>query len=211
MDLLGQLAALSARVAAQRAEAQTWYAGQREAADRAVTSAEETVLRAQARVAACRERADRVDTEVRTLWQVLPARLSLPAGRLGAPPTPEPGGPEDPAVPLDAARTLIDRAARPVELPTSVNPLLVIFGVLGAVLAAGLGALARVAGERYGGDLRVGLPVVGLLVTLLGPVVGLVPARRLADRRHAVLGPRPIIVVVVAGLLTTGTLVTLLR
>ncbi|MFB9236430.1 hypothetical protein ACFFWC_12855 [Plantactinospora siamensis] len=210
-DLLGQLAALSARVAAQRAEAQSWYAGQREAADRAVANAQDAVRRAEDRFGAAKEAAERVDAEVDALWQALPGRLGVPAGRLGAPPAPAADAPEDPVRPLEAARALLTRAARPAELPASVNPVLVLFGVLGAALAAGLGALVRLAGARYGGDLRVGLPVVALVVTLLGPVVGLVPARRLADRRHAVLGPRPITVVVVAGLLTTGVLVALLR
>ena len=46
---------------------------------------------------------------------------------------------------------------------------------------------------------RSAMPVLALMVTLLGPLVGLVPARVLADRRHAVLGPRPITVVLGAG------------
>ncbi len=73
----------------------------------------------------------------------------------------------------------------------------------GAVVAYALGAAARALAAGYSGDLAVGLPVLALVVTLLGPVVGLAPARLLADRRHAVLGPRPMIVVLVAGLVTT--------
>ena len=31
-------------------------------------------------------------------------------------------------------------------------------------------------------------------------VLGLIPARLIADRRHAVLSPRPVLIVVIAGL-----------
>lgn len=112
---------------------------------------------------------------------------------------------------LGRARDLLDRAGQPGELPGSVNPLLALCGVAGGVLAYGLGAGARALGVGYGGDLAVGLPVLALVVTLLGPLVGLVPARVLADRRHAVLGPRPITVVLGAGLLTTVLLLVLGR
>ncbi len=51
--------------------------------------------------------------------------------------------------------------------------------------------------------------MLALVVTLLGPVLGLIPARLIADRRHAVLSPRPVLIVVVAGLATTLLLLTL--
>ena len=136
------------------------------------------------------------------LWQQVRSRLG--ARRLGGPPAPANGvGATDPVLLLAKARDLLDRAGQPGELPGSVNPLLALCGVAGGVLAYALGAGARALGVGYGGDLAVGLPVLALVVTLLGPLVGLVPARVLADRRHAVLGPRPITVVLGAGLLTT--------
>lgn len=79
------------------------------------------------------------------------------------------------------------------------------------MLAYALGVGARALGVGYGGDLAVGMPVLALVVTLFGPLIGLVPARVLADRRHAMLGPRPITVVLGAGVVTTVLLLVLGR
>ncbi|MET8308863.1 hypothetical protein [Micromonospora sp. NPDC005173] len=208
---LRRLAELTARVREQRAEAHTWYDRQCAAADRAVADAVEQVQRAEEELVAAREEQERVDAEVAHLWQQLRERLGAGARRLGGPPAPANGGAANPALLLSRARDLLDRAGQPGELPGSVNPLLALCGVAGAVLAYALGAGARALGVGYGGDLAVGMPVLALVVTLIGPLVGVVPARVLADRRHAVLGPRPITVVLGAGLLTTALLLILGR
>ncbi|MET8203122.1 hypothetical protein [Micromonospora taraxaci] len=207
---LRRLAELTARVAEQRAEAHTWYERQCEAADRAVAEAAEQLQDAEVELVAAREQQERVDAEVAHLWQQARSRLGV--RRLGGPPVPANGvAATDPVPMLAKVRDLLDRAGQPGELPGSVNPLLALCGVAGAVLAYGLGAGARALGVGYGGDLAVGMPVLALVVTLLGPLIGLAPARMLADRRHAMLGPRPIIVVLGAGLLTTALLLALGR
>ncbi|MEU5936904.1 hypothetical protein [Micromonospora sp. NPDC047187] len=207
---LRRLADLTARVREQRAEAHTWHERQCVAAERAVADAAEQLQSAEEELVAAREQQERVDAEVAHLWQQVRSRLG--ARRLGGPPAPATGvGATDPVLLLAKARDLLDRAGQPGELPGSVNPLLALCGVAGGVLAYALGAGARALGVGYGGDLAVGLPVLALVVTLLGPLVGLVPARVLADRRHAVLGPRPISVVLGAGLLTTVLLLILGR
>ncbi|PWR13266.1 hypothetical protein DKT68_01310 [Micromonospora acroterricola] len=208
---LRRLAELTARVREQRAEAHTWYERQCAAADRAVADAAEQVRRAEEELVAAREQQERVDAEVAHLWQQLRERLGSGARRLGGPPVPANGGATDPVLLLGRARDLLDRAGQPGELPGSVNPLLALCGVAGAALAYALAAGARALGVGYGGDLAVGMPVLALVVTLLGPLIGLVPARALADRRHAVLGPRPITVVLGAGLLATALLLVLGR
>ncbi|PYC67957.1 hypothetical protein C7C45_20245 [Micromonospora arborensis] len=207
---LRRLADLTARVREQRAEAHTWHERQCAAAERAVAEAAEQVQHAEEELVAAREQQERVDAEVAHLWQQVRTRLG--ARRLGGPPAPANGtGATDPVLLLGRARDLLDRAGQPGELPGSVNPLLALCGVAGAVLAYALGAGARALGVGYGGDLAVAMPVLALVVTLLGPLVGVVPARVLADRRHAVLGPRPISVVVGAGVLATGLLLALGR
>ncbi|WFE99168.1 hypothetical protein [Micromonospora sp. WMMD964] len=207
---LRRLAELTARVAEQRDEAHTWYERQCAAADRAVAEAAEQLQDAEEELVAAREQQERVDAEVAHLWQQ--ARTRLGARRLGGPPAPADGiSATDPVLLLGRARDLIDRVGQPGELPGSVNPLLALCGVAGGVLAYALGAGARALGVGYGGDLAVGMPVLALVVTLLGPLVGLVPARVLADRRHAVLGPRPITVVLGAGVITTVLLLVLGR
>ncbi|MGW3617148.1 hypothetical protein [Micromonospora arida] len=207
---LRRLADLTARVREQRAEAHTWHERQCVAAERAVAEAAEQLQSAEEELVAAREQQERVDAEVAHLWQQVRSRLG--ARRLGGPPAPANGvGATDPVLLLAKARGLLDRAGQPGELPGSVNPLLALCGVAGGVLAYALGAGARALGAGYGGDLAVGLPVLALVVTLLGPLIGLVPARVLADRRHAVLGPRPITVVLGAGVVATGLLLALGR
>ncbi|WP_410809389.1 hypothetical protein [Micromonospora sp. 067-2] len=208
---LRRLAELTTKVGEQRAEAHTWYERQCAAADRAVADAAGQVRRAEEELIAAREQQEMVDAEVAHLWQQLRQRLGGGARRLGGPPAPAGGAAADPVLLLSRARDLLDRTGQPGELPGSVNPLLALCGVTGALLAYALGVAARALGVSYGGDLAVGMPVLALVVTLLGPLIGLVPARLLADRRHAVLGPRPIIVVLGAGLLTTALLLVLGR
>ncbi|MGW0505452.1 hypothetical protein [Micromonospora sp. NPDC003241] len=200
---LRRLAELTARVREQRAEADAWYAQQCAAADRAVAESADEVNRAERELAAARESQELVDAESAVLWQELNSRLGGGGRRAGTPPAPAQDATGDPVPLLDAARDLLRRTRQPGELPSSVNPLLALCGVVGAVLAYALGAGARALGGRADGELAVGLPVLALVVSLLGPVIGLVPARVLADRRHAVLSPRPVIVVVAAGLVTT--------
>ncbi|MDG4797389.1 hypothetical protein [Micromonospora sp. WMMD1082] len=206
---LRRLAELTARVHEQREEARIWYEQQCAAADRAVAESADEVNRAEREVLAAREAQERVDAEVAMLVQELNARLGGGGRRAGAPPAPAPDATGDPVALLEAVRDLLRRTGQPGELPGNVNPLLALCGVAGAVLAYALGAGARALGERNDGDLAVGLPVLALVVTLLGPVLGLIPTRLIADRRHAVLSPRPVLVVVAAGLATTLLLLTL--
>ncbi|WP_328346267.1 hypothetical protein [Micromonospora sp. NBC_00421] len=204
-----RLAELTGRVAAQRAEAQAWHDQQCTAAERAVHQAVAQLHDAEQEVTDARSLLERVDAEVGHLWAELRSRLGT--RRLGDPPGPARDVTGDPVPLLHGVRELLDRTGQRGELPGSVNPLLALCGVAGAVVAYALGAAARAVGQRHGGDLAVGMPVLALVVTLLGPVAGLAPAKRLADRRHALLGPRPLAIVLVAGLLTTVLLLVSAR
>ncbi|MER7271283.1 hypothetical protein ABT344_23655 [Micromonospora carbonacea] len=206
-----RLAELTDRVRTQRAEAHAWHEQQCAAAERAVAEAAEQLREAEREAADARELVERVDAEAAHLWQQLRARLGAGARRLGDPPGPARDASGDPLLLLHGVRGLLDRTRQPGELPASANPLLALCGVVGAALMFALGLGARALGARNGGDLAVGLPVLALVVTLLGPLVGLALAKRLADRRHAVLSPRPITVVLVAGVVTTGVLLVLAR
>ncbi|MBM7076491.1 hypothetical protein [Micromonospora humida] len=204
-----RLAELTGRVAAQRAEAQAWHGQQCAAAERAVAQATTQLRDAEQEVVDARSMLERVDAEVGHLWAELRSRLGT--RRIGDPPGPARDVTGDPVPLLRGVRELLDRTGQRGELPGSVNPLLALCGVAGAVVAYALGAAARAVGERYGGDLAVGMPVLALVVTLLGPVAGLAPAKRLADRRHALLGPRPLAIVLAAGVLTTVLLLVSAR
>ncbi|MFY1584964.1 hypothetical protein ACN267_10690 [Micromonospora sp. WMMD734] len=204
-----RLAELTGRVAAQRAEAQAWHDQQRAAAERAVAQATAQLHDAEQEVVDARSMLERVDAEVGHLWAELRSRLGT--RRTGDPPGPARDVTGDPVPLLRGVRELLDRTGQRGELPGSVNPLLALCGVAGAVVAYALGAAARAVGQRYGGDLAVGMPVLALVVTLLGPVAGLALAKRLADRRHALLGPRPLAIVLAAGVLTTVLLLVSAR
>lgn len=204
-----RLAELTARVAAQRAEAHTWYAQQCAAADRAVAEATEQVRRAEAEAAEARDLVERVDAEASHLWGQLRARIGAGGRRLGDPPGPTRDATGDPLPLLHGVRELLDRTRQPGELPGSANPLLVLCGIGGSVVAYALGLAARALGHGSGGELAVGMPVLALVITLLGPLVGLAPARLIADRRHAVLTPRPMLLVAGAGLVATLLLLAL--
>ncbi|MEU8262285.1 hypothetical protein AB0C02_16845 [Micromonospora sp. NPDC048999] len=204
-----RLAELTARVAAQRAEAHAWYAQQCAAAERAVTGAAEQVRRAESEAAEARDLVERVDAETAHLWEELRTRVRSGGRRLGDPPGPAREATGDPVSRLRGVRDLLDRIRQRGELPGSANPLLVCCGIGGSLVAYALGMGARALGHGSSGDLAVGMPVLALVSTLLGPLVGLAPARLLADRRHAVLAPRAITVVVAAGLAATVLLLTL--
>ncbi|MEE6259885.1 hypothetical protein [Plantactinospora sonchi] len=206
-----QLAEVTGRADAERAEADAWYARQCVAAERAVRDAEQAVRQAEAEVSAAQEEVDATEAEVLHLWTTLRGHLGAANRRLGEPPLPRAGAVGDTEALLDGARELLERARTPGELPGTTRPLLALFGILGAAAAYALGLAARAVGIRYGGDLAVAMPVLGLLVALLGPVVGLLPAKVLAERRHAGLDLRAGLVVVVAGLVTTAALFGLLR
>lgn len=210
--LIQQLAETTSWVQAQRAEADAWYAQQCASADRAVRTAAEAVRRAEAEVEAAQEEVERTEAEVAHLWQSLRDRFGFAARRVGDPPVPAQGAAAaDPQALLDGARELLERAKRPGELSSSTQPLLALFGVLSAAAAYGVGLAARAAGTHYGRDLAVALPVLALVVTLLGPVIGLAPAWLLADRRHAGLDTRAVATVLVAGVITTAALFALAR
>lgn len=206
---LRELAARNARAQAQRDEAHTWYERQCVAADRAVRDARQQLERAEAELIEATEQVELVDTEAAHLWHVLRARLGF--RRLGDPPGPAPGATGDPLVLLNGVRELLERLRHPGELPSSANPLLVLCGVLSAAAAYAIGVAARHVGDHYGGDLAVGMPVLALVVTLVGPVVGLAPAKLIADRRHAALGPRPVMLVLAAGAFTCTALFAVLK
>jgi hypothetical protein len=57
----------------------------------------------------------------------------------------------------------------------------------------------------------VGLPVVGLIVMLTGPVLGVVGAKRVADRRGVPLDAAAVGILLLGGLVTVGLLYAAFR
>ncbi|HEU4425206.1 MAG TPA: hypothetical protein VFR67_21970 [Pilimelia sp.] len=210
--LMRELAEAGAQAQQRRDEVQRWYDAQCRKAAQARTDAERDARNAAADVAEAEAGVGDVDAEAAQLWSLLGSRTGAAGRRLGEPPAPtRPADPAaDPHALLDGVRDLLDEARQARPLPGRTYPLLALFGLVGAGLAAALAHGLRVAAHETGGDLGVGLPVVALIVALLGSFAGLVPAKRLADRRGATLDAGSVGVVVVVGLATAGGLLVLL-
>ncbi|WJK35952.1 hypothetical protein [Solwaraspora sp. WMMA2065] len=212
-ELMRRLAELAAALQNRRNEAQQWYAQRCDGAQAAVAEVETDLAELhQLHEQASRELAD-VDRAAADIWTEVGHRFGPLAGRLGGLPAPLPPPPgtavdDDPEHWLAAARALVERSNDVGPLSRAAYPVLALFGAAGAVAAFGLSTAARWAGQRYGGDLAVGMPVIALVVTLVGPLLGLVPAKALADRRHAELDLRTVSIVLVAGLAATAVLLT---
>jgi len=210
--LMRELADAGARAQRRRDEVRRWYDQQVRAAADALEEAQREARDATAAAATAEARVVNVDAEAAELWSLLGRRLGPGARRLGEPPDPAPPADSDtdPLQLLDGVRELLDDARQARQLTGRTYPLLALFGLLGAAIAAALAHGLRVAARETGGDLAVGLPVVALIVALLGSFAGLVPAKRLADRRGAALDAGSVAVVVAVGLATAGALLVLL-
>lgn len=208
-EAMARLASRYASVDARRAEADDWYERQVAAAARAEGEAEAALAAAETELTAARALVDRIDREADELWGRTVRRLGTAASRHGGVPEPvtlAKGESYNPDQVLEGTRDLLDKAWRPGKMAAKAYPLLMLWSALGAAVAFGLREAARWAGREYGGDLAVGLPVLALVVTVIGPLAGLWPAKVVADHRHVTLDPATIAVVVATGLLTLTAL-----
>ena len=71
--------------------------------------------------------------------------------------------------------------------------------------------MLRWAGQEAGGDWAVALPVLALIVMLIGPVLAVFGAKRVADRRGVGLDAAAVATVLITGLVTAGLLWSALR
>lgn len=213
--LMARLAELDAEARADRAEAQNWYAQQCANADAAVEAAQAAVRRSAAEVAAARRDAERVQADAAILWTDYVHQVGPPAERFGRtlprPVVPQQRAGRDAADYLHEVRTRVAAPARAGAAGDPAQWILVVFGLAGGVLGFLAGAALRWAGARAGGDLAVVLPVLALIVTLVGPAVGVVGAKRWTDRRHVTLDATGVALVLVVGLVTAGALLYGLR
>jgi hypothetical protein len=204
-ELIRSLAGIDAEVDAHRAEAHDWYA-------RTVGNAEAKHRQARSRVVESRQRlrnanrqADDIDARVYVLWE----DFRPYAGRIGNTRPTAILPPEDDHRSagewLGEAEQQLSRSGRRPELSDQTRRIMVMFGVLGGLLAGLAGFGVRAAGRSVGGDLAVVLPVLALLLTLaLGPIVALLAAKVYADRRGAVLEAGAVSVLIISSLITAG-------
>jgi hypothetical protein len=211
-QVMARLAELRAAVAAAQAEADQWYERQVAAAGAAVDEATAAAAQAAEELATAQAALQITDAEAAHLWRQLAARIGAPGARLGSTPPPTPSAaPADPDQLLAGVRDLLVRARQPRSLPGWAYPVLGLLGALGAALAGAAGWGLRSGGHVLGHDFAIALPVLGQIVTLLGPLVGLAPAKLLTDRQNAAFDATAIAVTVAAGLVATCALGITLR
>ncbi|BFU44167.1 hypothetical protein [Krasilnikovia sp. MM14-A1004] len=213
--VLRRLTTLDAAAGAHRAEAVAWHEGRVTAADDALRAADESVREAAEAVRAAQRDLEEVDARAARLWSDFVHRVGPAAERFGRT-VPQPAVPRqrgeltaDDYLREVAAKVAYTPPARPLTGATTT--VFAVFGGIGGLLGVAAYQLLRWAGTAAGGDWAAGLPVVALIALVLGPVVAVFAAKRVADRRGAELNAAAITTVLLAGLATAGLLAAILR
>jgi hypothetical protein len=212
-DVLRRLTTLDEEAAAHRAEAVRWHDTRVAAVDDAVRAAEENVHAAEDAVRAAQRELESVDARAAGLWSDFVHKVGPVAERYGRtvpPPTVPRQRDHDAAHYLQEAATTVAYVPPARPLTGGTTALFAMFGVAGGAVGAAAHQLLRSAGQAAGGDWRTALPVLALLVMLLGPVLAVFAAKRVADRRGVGLNAAAVASVLITGLLTAGVVYTAL-
>lgn len=213
--VLRRLTALADEAAEHRAEANGWHDDRAAAADEAERVAEEAVQQALRGVREAQRDLEEVDARAAGLWSEFVHRVGPSAERFGRtvpePVVPRQRGDHGPEEYLQEVATRLAYTPPPRPLTNATQALLALFGALAGAVGFALAEALRWAGRQAGGDWAVGLPVVALIVMLLGPVLGIGPAKLLADRRGIGMDAATVAVVLVTGLVAAGVLYVALR
>ena len=209
--VLNRLTSLDQRAATLREEAAGWYAERVAAAEAAVRDAEEKVREAQHRVRVAQRELEHVDARAAGLWSEFVHRVGPAAERFGRtlPPASIPRQRDREARDyLDEVENRVKYTppARPLTFGTQV--LFGVFGFAGGILGVLGNLVLRRTGEAAGGDWQAAAPVVALLVLLSCPVLAVVTAKLVADRRGVGLDTAAVATVLTTGLVTAGLLFT---
>ncbi|MEU4692748.1 hypothetical protein [Actinoplanes sp. NPDC023714] len=210
--VLRRLTTLDQRAAALRDEAERWHAERVASASEAVQAAEEEVRQARAEVRAAQRDLETVDARAAGLWSEFVHRVGPAAERFGRtlPPAsiPRQRTERDAQDYLDEveSRVKYTAPARPFTIATKI--LFGIFGFAGGVLGVIGNTVLRQTGEAAGGDWQQAAPVVALLVLLACPVLAVVTAKLVADKRGVGLDTAAVATVLTTGLVTAGLLFT---
>jgi hypothetical protein len=215
-SVLRRLTTLDEEAAVRRAEAQRWYEDRTAAADQAVQQARDALTGAGLQVAEAQRDLEAVDAKANNLWSEFVHKVGPPAERYGRTLPPA-------AVPRQrgerAASEYLDEVATRVSYVPPARPLnggvKLLFGTFGFVSGV-VGVLAyqllrEKAGGPGGGDWRDSLPVIALVVLLACPVLAVVAAKRVADRRGVGLTAGTIGIVLITGLVTAALFLAALR
>ncbi|WP_127503446.1 hypothetical protein [Actinoplanes solisilvae] len=215
-SVLRRLTTLDEEAAGMRAEAIHWYDTRIAAADEAVRSAAEAVDGAKRAVVTAQRTVEQVDARARHLWAEYVHKVGPVAERYGRTPPPatipRQRSERDASDYLDEVATKVEYTAPARPINGGVKIMFALFGLVGGVAGAiGNHLLRQTGGGATDGTWRDALPVVALLVLLACPVLAVVGAKRVADRRGAGLDATTVATVLITGLVTAGVLVAALR
>jgi hypothetical protein len=215
-SVLRRLTTLDEEAAGLRAEAQRWHEARLAAADQAVQQARDALAQADQEVAEAQRDLEAVDAKANKLWLDFVHKVGVPAERYGRTLPPA-------AVPRQrgerAADDYLEEVAARVSYVAPARPLnsgvKLLFGAFGFVSGV-VGVLAyqllrQKAGGPGGGDWRDSLPVIALVVLLACPVMAVVAAKKVADRRGVGLTAGTIGTVLITGLVTAALFLAALR
>lgn len=214
--VLRRLTTLDEKATGLRQEARRWFTDRAAAADAAVREAAREMEAAEHAIRAAQHDLEQVDARAAGLWSDFVHRIGPAAERFGRtlPPASIPRQRGDDGAERAAAdyldevenRVRYTPPARPITFGTKV-----LFGILG--FAGGLlgvigNLMVRGSGTAAGGDWQQAAPVVALLVLLCCPILAVVTAKLIADRRGVGLDTSAVVTVLGAGLVTAGLLFT---
>jgi hypothetical protein len=207
--VLRRLTTLDDEAATLRAEAVGWAEERIAAADAAVREAQERQREAERDMVAAQRELEEVDARANGLWLEFVHKVGPVAERYGRtlPPAavPHQRGVRPPGDYLDevANRVAYVPPARPLN--TGVKLLFGLFGfVSGLVGVLAYQFMRHTADAPGGGSWRDALPVIALVVLLACPVLAVVAAKRVADRRGVGLTFGTIGTIMVTGLVTAA-------
>ncbi|GLZ00543.1 hypothetical protein [Actinoplanes sp. NBRC 103695] len=208
--LVRQLAGLAAAAAEDRAEAGQWHDDKVAAAADKLRAAEEDMHEAEQRYRAARKAREGIEAEVADAWNRYIHDTGGKAERFGRT-APEPAIPRqrdrDAHEYLEQAAASARVKAAPARPLTGATTIMfAAFGFLGGACGVAAHQILRWAGREAGGDWAVGLPVMALIVMLLGPILAVFGAKRVADRRGVGLDATAVATVLVTGLFTAALL-----
>ena len=212
-SVLRRLTTLDEEAADLRAEAVRWHDSRVAAADDAVRGADEAVRTAERAVTEAQRTLEEVDARAAGLWLEYVHKVGPVAERFGrtVPQAviPRQRGDRDADDYLDEVATKVKYTAPARPLTSGVKLLFGVFGFLGGIAGAAANHLMRQSTAGVAattGTWRDAVPVVALLVLLACPVLSVVAAKRVADRRGVGLDAATVAMILVTGLVTAGLL-----
>lgn len=215
-QVLRRLTTLDDEAAGLRAEAQQWHDGRLAAADQAVQEARDALQAADLQVAEAQRDLEAVDAKANNLWSEFVHKVGPPAERYGRtlPPAavPRQRGDRNAGDYLDEVATRVSYVPPARPLNSGVKLLFGAFGFASGVVGVlAYQLLRQKAGGPSGGDWRDSLPVIALVILLACPVLAVVAAKRVADRRGVGLTAGTIGIVLITGLVTAAVFLAAVR